>query len=45
MVDAATSGQCAVMETDDERTTRFAPLSTYNVWLTLNWLVSESLIG
>jgi hypothetical protein len=43
MVDAGTSGQCAVMETDDERSTRFAPLSTYNVWLTLNWLISESL--
>jgi hypothetical protein len=42
MVDTGTSGQCAVMETDDERTTRFAPLSSYNVWLTLNWLISES---
>jgi len=43
MVDAGTSGQCAVMETDDERSTKFAPLSSYNVWLTLNWLISESL--
>ncbi len=42
MVDAGTSGQCAVMETEDERSTRFAPLSSYNVWLTLNWLISES---
>lgn len=42
MVDTGTTGQCAVMETDDERTTRFAPLSSYNVWLTLNWLISES---
>jgi hypothetical protein len=45
MVDTGTSGQCAVMETDDERTTRFAPLSSYNVWLTLNWLISESLVA
>jgi len=45
MVDAGTSGQCAVMETEDERATRFAPLTSYNVWLTLNWLVSESLVG
>lgn len=45
MVDTGTSGQCAVMETDDETTTRFAPLSSYQVWLTLNWLVSESLIA
>ena len=45
MVDTGTSGQCAVMETDDEQTTRFAPLPSYNVWLTLNWLVSESLVG
>ena len=45
MVDAGTSGQCAVMETDDEQTTRFAPLSSYNVWLTLNWLISESLLS
>jgi hypothetical protein len=45
MVDTGTSGQCAVMETDDEHTTRFAPLSSYNVWLTLNWLVSESLVA
>jgi hypothetical protein len=44
MVDTGTSGQCAVMETDDEHTTRFAPLSSYNVWLTLNWLVAESLV-
>ena len=43
MVDTGTSGQCAVMETEDEHTTRFAPLSSYNVWLTLNWLVAESL--
>jgi hypothetical protein len=43
MIDAGASGQCAVMETDDEQTTRFAPLSSYNVWLTINWLVSESL--
>jgi hypothetical protein len=43
MVDAGASGQCAVMETDDARATRFAPLSTYNVWLTLNWVISESL--
>jgi len=43
MVDTGTSGQCAVMETEDERATRFAPLSSYNVWLTLNWLISESL--
>ena len=42
MVDTGTSGQCAVMETEDEHTTRFAPLSSYNVWLTLNWLVAES---
>jgi hypothetical protein len=45
MVDTGTSGQCAVMETEDEQTTRFAPLSSYNVWLTLNWLISESLVG
>lgn len=45
MVDTGSSGQCAVMETDDERTTRFAPLSSYNVWLTLNWLISESLVA
>ena len=45
MVDTGTSGQCAVMETDDERTTRFAPLSSYQVWRTLNWLISESLVG
>ncbi|HET6166340.1 MAG TPA: hypothetical protein VFE07_05890 [Marmoricola sp.] len=45
MVDTGTSGQCAVMETDDERTTRFAPLSSYNVWLTLNWLISESRVA
>jgi hypothetical protein len=45
MVDTGTSGQCAVMETDDEHTTRFAPLSSYNVWLTLNWLVAESLVS
>jgi hypothetical protein len=45
MVDTGTSGQCAVMETDDEQTTRFAPLSSYQVWLTLNWLVSESLVA
>jgi len=45
MVDAGTSGQCAVMETHDDHTTRFAPLSTYNVWLTLNWLVAESLVS
>jgi len=44
MVDTGTSGQCAVMETEDERTTRFAPLSSYQVWLTLNWLVSTSLV-
>jgi hypothetical protein len=43
MVDTGTSGQCAVMETDEDHTTRFAPLSSYKVWLTLNWLVSESL--
>ena len=43
MVDTGDAGQCAVMETADEKTTRFAPLSSYNVWLTLNWLVSESL--
>jgi hypothetical protein len=43
MVDTGDTGQCAVMETADEHTTRFAPLSSYNVWLTLNWLVSESL--
>lgn len=44
MVDAGTSGQCAVMETDDETTTRFAPVTSYNVWLTLNWLIAESLV-
>jgi hypothetical protein len=43
MVDTGTSGQCAVMQTDDDAVTRFAPLSSYTVWLTLNWLVSESL--
>ena len=43
MVDTGDTGQCAVMETADEHTTRFAPLSSYNVWLTLNWLISESL--
>jgi hypothetical protein len=43
VVDTGATGQCAVMETADEETTRFAPLSSYNVWLTLNWLVSESL--
>jgi hypothetical protein len=43
MIDADTSGQCAVMETDDAQVTRFAPLSSYDVWLTLNWLVRQSL--
>jgi hypothetical protein len=45
MVDTGTSGQCAVMQTDDDAVTRFAPLSSYTVWLTLNWLVSESLVA
>jgi hypothetical protein len=43
MVHTGGTGQCAVMEAADKQTTRFAPLSSYNVWLTLNWLVSESL--
>jgi hypothetical protein len=43
-VDAAACGQVAVMEAGDEETTRFSPLSTYNVWLTLAWLVNESLV-
>jgi hypothetical protein len=45
MVDTGTSGQCAVMQTDDDAVTRFAPLSSYTVWLTLNWLVRESLVA
>jgi hypothetical protein len=45
MVDAGTSGQCAVMETEDEHTARFAPLSSFDVWLTLAWLVQESVGG
>jgi hypothetical protein len=45
MVDTGTSGQCAVMETEDEHTARFAPLSSFDVWLTLNLLVQESVGG
>jgi hypothetical protein len=44
VVDAAACGQVAVMEAGDEETTRFSPLSSYNVWLTLTWLVNESLV-
>jgi hypothetical protein len=44
IVDTAGCGQVAVMEGEDEQATRFSPLSSYNVWLTLNWLVNESLV-
>lgn len=44
VVDTAGTGQVAVMEGEDERATRFSPLSSYNVWLTMNWLVNESLV-
>jgi hypothetical protein len=44
VVDTAATGQVAVMEGPDEQTTRFAPLSSYNVWLTLAWLVNQSLV-
>jgi hypothetical protein len=45
MVDTGTSGQCAVMESADEHTARFAPRSSFDVWLTLTWLVQESVGG
>ena len=44
VVDAAARGQVAVMEGPDEERTRFSPLSSYNVWLTLTWLVNQSLV-
>ena len=44
VVDTAGTGQVAVMEGPDEQTTRFSPLSSYNVWLTLAWLVNQSLV-
>lgn len=44
IVDTAGCGPVAVMEGVDEQATRFSPLSSYNVWLTLNWLVNESLV-
>ena len=44
IVDTGGRGQVAVMEGADEQSTRFSPLSSYNVWLTLNWLVNESLV-